>query len=140
MASFEDELERSGRIIYKNSGTSMLPLIKQGRDLLIIERPQGRLKKYDIPLYKMPDGRYVLHRIIKVRENDYVIRGDNRINEENGITDSQIIGVLTSLVRQGKEVDFNSFGYKFYVRFWCITYPVRVMIIKFKSLLRRLKK
>jgi len=28
----------------------MLPMIKQGRDLLVIEKPAGRLKRYDIPL------------------------------------------------------------------------------------------
>ena len=71
MATFEEELNRTGRLIYTNVGDSMLPLIRQGRDLLIIEKPHGRLKKYDIPLYRRDSGQYVLHRILKVRRNDY---------------------------------------------------------------------
>ena len=42
-------------------------------------------------------GRYVLYRILKVRENDYVICGDNRYRKEYGITDQHINGVLTSV-------------------------------------------
>ncbi len=137
MASFEEELERSGKIIYRNAGVSMRPLIKQDRDILIITKPEGRLKKYDIPLYKK-NTHYVLHRIVKVRENDYVILGDNCLRKEYGITDDQIIGVLTSLVRNGKEVDFNSFGYRFYSRVWYVLYPVRVIFMKAKIVLGRL--
>lgn len=138
MISFEEELERSGKLVYPNVGVSMRPLIKQDRDLLIIEKPNGRLKKYDMPLYKRPNGQYVLHRIIKVRDNDYIILGDNCINKEYGITDEQIIGVLTSLIRNGKEVDFSSFGYKFYVRSWQLLYPARYIFAKIKGLLRKL--
>ena len=66
----------------------MMPLIKQDRDLLIIEPVHGRLKKYDVPLYKRDNGQYVLHRILKVREQGYVICGDNRWAKEYGITGS----------------------------------------------------
>ena len=138
MMTFEEELEQSGKLVYPNVGVSMRPLIKQDRDLLIIEKAKGRLKKYDIPLYKRPNGQYVLHRVVKVRENDYVILGDNCVSKEYGITDSQILGVLTSLVRNGKEVDFNSFGYKLYVRARYAHYPVRVMISRLKRLAKKI--
>ena len=137
MLSFEEELEKSGKLVYTNVGVSMRPLIRQDRDILIIEKPKGRLKKYDVPLYKR-GSQYVLHRIVKVRENDYVICGDNCMKKEYGITDEQIIGVLTSLVRGGKELDFNSFGYKLYSRFWCAAYPVRVIILRLRNLLARI--
>ena len=78
MTSFEEIINRDGKLIYTNKGDSMMPLIKEGRDLIIIEKTQGRLKKYDVPLYKRDSGQYVLHRILKVREDDYVICGDNR--------------------------------------------------------------
>ena len=77
-SSFEEILEKEGRLIYTNVGTSMLPLIRQGKDLLIIEPPDGRLKKYDIPLYRRDSGQYVLHRVLKVREQDYVLCGDHQ--------------------------------------------------------------
>ena len=138
MISFEDELEKSGKLVYTTVGISMRPLIKQDRDISIISKPNGRLKKFDVALYKRHNGQYVLHRVVKVLEDGYVILGDNCISKEYNIKDSQILGVLTSLVRNGKEVDLNSFGYKFYVRARYAHYPVRVIIFKTKRFLRKL--
>ena len=140
MVSFEEELERSGKLVYTTVGTSMNPLIKQDRDLSIIEKPKGRLKKYDVAFYKRPNGQYVLHRVVKVLDDGYVILGDNCVNKEFNIKESQILGVLVSLVRNGKEVDLNSFGYKLYVRARYAHYPVRVIIFRTKRFLRKLIK
>ena len=138
MANFEDELAKTGKLVYTTVGISMRPLIKQDRDISIIEKPKGRLKKYDVALYKRPNGQYVLHRVVKVLEDGYVILGDNCASKEYNIKDSQILGVLTSLVRAGKEVDLNSFGYKLYVRARYAHYPVRVIIFRIKRFLRKL--
>lgn len=140
MVSFEEELERSGKLVYTTVGVSMNPLIKQDRDLSIIEKPKGRLKKFDVALYKRANGQYVLHRVVKVLEDGYVILGDNCCSKEYNIKESQILGVLTSLVRNGKEIDLNSFGYKLYVRARYAHYPVRVIISKTKRFLRKLIK
>lgn len=140
MISFEEELEKSGKLIYTTVGVSMMPLIKQDRDISIISKPEGRLKKFDVAMYKRPNGQYVLHRVVKVLEDGYVILGDNCISKEYNIKDSQILGVLTSLNRKGKEVDLNSFGYKLYVRARYAHYPVRVIISKSKRFIKRLLK
>ena len=134
--SYEEELARSGKIVVTNVGVSMRPLIKQGRDIMIITSKEGRLHKYDVPLYKRHDS-YVLHRIVEVRENDYVILGDNCVTKEYGITDDQIIGVMTSLVRNGKEIDLNGFGYRLYVRVWCALAPVRIICMRIIGAVKR---
>lgn len=81
----------------------MLPLLRQKRDLFTITKKQGRCRKYDVALYKRADGAYVLHRIVKVLPDGYVFLGDNCLNKEYGITDQDILGVMTSFVRDGKE-------------------------------------
>ena len=143
-STFEEQLAKNGKLIYTNNGDSMMPLIKQGRDLLIIKPVHGRLKKYDVPLYKRDSGQYVLHRILKVRKHDYVICGDNRWTKEYGIRDRHIIGVLTAVVRNGREVSVNDWKYKLYVHLWCDFFPVREIILKAKAfpkwLKRRLKR
>lgn len=139
-STFEEELARHGRLLYTNVGDSMNPLIRQGKDLLVIESPNGRLKKYDIPLYKRDNGQYVLHRIIKVRKNDYIICGDNRWRCEYGITDRHIIGVLTSVVRDGTDVDFSSWQYQLYLLLWCRLFPLRAVILYLKALPRRIER
>ena len=92
-SSFEEELNKKGILVYTNKGNSMYPLIRQGKDVLIIKKCNTRLKKMDVPLYKRESGQYVLHRIVKVNSNDYVIRGDNTYSNETGIKDEQILGV-----------------------------------------------
>lgn len=136
-ASFEEILNRDGRLIYSSVGDSMLPMIKQGRDLLVIEKPAGRLKRYDIPLYKRDNGRYVLHRILKVRDKDYVICGDNRYRPEYGITDRHIIGVLTAVITDGVEKSLTGMRYGLYVFFWCRLFCVRALILRVVSFMKR---
>lgn len=136
-ASFEEIINRDGRLIYSSVGDSMLPMIKQGRDLLVIERPAGRLKRYDIPLYKRDNGRYVLHRILKVRDKDYVICGDNRYWPEYGITDRHIIGVLTAVITDGVEKPLTGVRYGLYVFFWCRLFCVRALILRVVSFMKR---
>lgn len=115
-ATFEDVLREKGELIYTNVGDSMFPLI-QPRDLLVIKKWDGApLKKFDIPLYKRDSGQYVLHRIIKVRENDYVICGDNRFHLETGISDRHILGVLTAIIRDGKTLSLDSPYYRRYAK------------------------
>ena len=139
-STFEEQLAKNGKLIYTNKGDSMMPLIKQDRDLLIIKPVQGRLKKYDVPLYKRDSGQYVLHRILKVRKNDYVICGDNRWVKEYGIRDRHIIGVLGAVIRNGKEVSVNNWKYKLYVHLWCDLFPLRAMMVHVISKISRYRK
>ena len=139
-STYEAELQKNGKIIHTNVGTSMMPLLRQNRDVMIIERPEGRLKKYDVPLYKRKNGQYVLHRILKVREHDYVICGDHCVKKEYGITDNEIIGVLTGVIRDGKTITMDSFGYKFYYHLWCDFFYIRVFLLKIRFFLGRLKR
>ena len=136
-STFEEQLAKNGKLIYTNIGDSMMPLIRQDKDLLIIEKVNGRLKKYDVPLYKRDSGQYVLHRILKVRENDYVICGDNRWHREYGITDRHIIGVLTGIVRDGKTIPVTDKKYQLYVHLWCDFFPIRAFLVRVKLFLKR---
>lgn len=133
-STFEEELKEKGVLVYTNVGTSMRPLIRQGKDVMIIKRFDNccKLKKMDVPLYKRENGQYVLHRIIKVTKDGYVIRGDNTYSNEYGVTDSQILGVLTGVIRNGKEISVNSFGYKVYSYFWLYTYYIRKVVVWMK--------
>ena len=110
----------------------MLPLLRQHKDLFTIEKKQGRCKKFDVVLYKRPPKSFVLHRVVEVRENDYVILGDNCINKEYGIRDEDILGVMTSFVRNGKEVPVSHKGYRLYAALWYVLYPLRKVWMRYK--------
>lgn len=125
---FEDIINEQGQLVYTNVGDSMYPLIKP-RDLLVIKKVTAPLKKNDIPLYKRDSGQYVLHRIVKIKNGEYCICGDNRAFIERGITDRHIIGVLTDIVREGRTIPVNSPEFKSYVKLL----PLRRSIIRIKN-------
>lgn len=129
--SYEEYLDKYQRLVRTNVGVSMLPLLRQGRDLFIVEkRGPGRLKAGDVVLYRRPLDKYVLHRIVQVREKDYVILGDNCVNREYGITDDDILGVMTGFVRDGKQHTVTERGYRLYRFLWLHGAPVRVFLKK----------
>ena len=127
---FEELLARDGYLVYKTRGVSMEPMLRQNRDLVIIRMPACRLHKYDVALYRR--GRnYVLHRVIGVEKDHYLIRGDNTYSVET-VPDEAVIGVLTSFKRKGKEISMENRFYRFYVRFWNAIYPVRALYARFR--------
>lgn len=149
-SSIEEELVNRRRLVYSNVGDSMWPLIREGKDLLVIERPgewdylpagtlTKKLKKYDIPLYKRDGGKvYVLHRVVDIKDNSYVLCGDNRRNREYGINDGNVTGVLTGIIRNNKEIPLTGLKYKCYVHLWCDFFYIRAGVILIRDLLRRI--
>ncbi len=123
MSSFEKLLARDGVLVYKIKGTSMEPMLRQDRDLVVIRVPASRLRKYDVAFYKRGEL-FILHRVIAVKDDFYLIRGDNTYALET-VPDSDVLGVLTSFQRKGKHIETTSKLYLFYVRFWNAIYPLR---------------
>lgn len=123
----EEVLRDKGLYVSTTVGTSMYPMLRNRRDTVIIRPITGRLKKYDVPLYKRGDD-YILHRIVKVTANGYVICGDNCLNREFNITDEQIVGVLRGAYRDDKEVNMDGIRYRLYCRLWVALYPLRYIL------------
>jgi len=133
--TLEQELARRGRLIYVTKGVSMRPFIRSGEDLVeITAKGTDRFRKYDVVLYRR-GAEYVLHRIVKVREGDYVIRGDNCLETEYGIPDDRILGVLTGIVRQGKRLDIHAPGYGLRVKLWVALHGPRALYMRTRKYL-----
>ena len=132
----EEVLASQGVYISTTSGVSMYPMLRDRRDTIIIRPVSGRLKKYEVPLYRRGED-YVLHRIVKVMPEGYVICGDNCLNREYRVTDGEIIGVLCGFYRGDREVDMNGCGYRLYCRFWVAVYPVRYVVKRGWMLVKR---
>ena len=120
----------------------MMPLLRQHHDLLIIApKPKERLKMWDVPLYRRDNGQYVMHRVLWVRKNDYILCGDNQWHLEKGIQDRHIIGVLEARSRDGKLLPVRAtsehpevpFSYKLYVFLWCFFFPIRAFLVYFHT-------
>lgn len=133
--SIKDILDKTGTYTGLTMGTSMWPLLHQQRDNIIVVKNTERLKKYDIALYVTDSGKYVMHRVVEVHDDHYIIVGDNLLVKEY-VTDDMICGKLAGFFKNGKRyIDCeNSRGYKLYSKIWVALRPVRPVIRFFERI------
>ena len=124
----EEVLASGGEFKLYPKGKSMLPLIVEGEDSVVLSKHTGALKRHDIAFYRRKNGQFVLHRVVK-RESDgsYVFCGDNQTVLERGIEESQIIGIMTALYKKEEPFSMTSFSHKLYLLIWC-SIPIRKLL------------
>lgn len=117
-------------------GVSMLPMLRQGVDTVELAPLPEKLKKYDLPVYQYPSGKYVMHRVVEVKDDYYICLGDNTYVYER-ITHGQMLGVVSAFKRDEKRIEVDSLGYRLYSRLWVASYPLRKILKRVKSRLRK---
>ena len=137
MPIIRERLEAGMSIKFSPHGTSMLPMLREDIDSVVLSPPPERLKKYDLPLYQREDGSYVLHRVIKVGKS-YSCVGDNQFKYERGVEHQQIIGVVTAFIKDNKEHSVDECRYRIYCRTRHFSRPVRYLWLVIKRYLRRI--
>lgn len=143
LKSVEKLLETQDEVMTRTRGISMRPLLRQGRDVVVIKKPQFPLKAGDAPVYRVKGKKeLVLHRILKVRRDGvYIIRGDNLFFKEY-VKEEQIVGVMTAFYREGKYCDCSkSRAYKVYIFLNGVSYPLRYLWSrKLRPILSKIKR
>lgn len=99
-------------------GTSMLPLIRQGRDSVALRRLDRPAQTQDILFYQRADGSFILHRVKEVTEKGLTLWGDNQIMLEHGVTENQIIGYAARVFRGDREINLEGLYYRAYLWLW----------------------
>lgn len=114
-ATIEQELERRGNCFLQTTGMSMEPILHQHHSTVVVEPLDRPPRKNDVVLYHIPDGPYVIHRVRKVRERDYFIRGDNCVNGEN-VPPEWLVGLVTGFYNGDDYTSCADAAYLRYVR------------------------
>ena len=138
MSTFEELLEKDGHLVNKTRGVSMKPMLCQNRDVVVISPKKERLNPYDVAFYKRGSN-YVLHRVIKVEDWGYLIRGDNTYAIER-VPEEAVIGVLTQFIRKGKTYSVENPAYRRYARIWQQIYPVRYFLKRIWWKVKRIRR
>lgn len=137
------QLQRGDRASLQVTGNSMAPMLHHRKDTVFLESVKAPLKKGDLILYRRDNGKYVLHRIVRVRhEGAFVCSGDHQWEPEE-VFAHQVLAVVTDFVRDGKAYTNQHRGYRLYVWCWTAVFPIRRPIIwawkKFRALCRKIK-
>lgn len=127
MNNIERCIKEIGYAVAPITGTSMLPLLKEGRDRAeLVSSDRIQLKKGDIVLYKKNDGTLVLHRIIKACQEDaFTLLGDHQIKNPETVNRNQIIAVAKGFFISGNYIDEKTRWYRIYKRIWLSNLTVR---------------
>ena len=139
MPLIEERLSCGEEVLFSPSGTSMLPTIQPGVDTVVLVSPPKRLRKYDIAMYKRANGQYVLHRVVKCKDK-YTFTGDNQFYNEENIEHRQIIALCKARIRNEKRMELDSGVLRLFARLHLFFRPLRRLLRKAASFLRRLFK
>ena len=141
LPSIRESLSNNGEVVFTVAGNSMRPLLTHRKDSVTLIKP-ANLKKYDMVLFTRSDGSPVLHRIINEKDSTYLIRGDNCYYDEF-VKREDIVAVVKSFTKKGKEKATTSSSYKIYCFLRCnaLSFHFRKCIwIRIKSLIRKIFK
>lgn len=128
----QESFERGQLVTFTPSGSSMMPMLDGKTDAVTFSPPPERLKKYDVAFYKRPkSGQLVLHRMIGfTKSGEYIFSGDNQYYYEYGIGEHDVLALMTSFTRRGKELQTDDFSYRFYIRRMMLKKRIRIFVSK----------
>ena len=126
-------LDQGKRVTIPVKGLSMLPFIRGGKDLVVLEKAGEVLEADDIVLFHVgpgEGGRYVMHRILSIDGDAVDIQGDGVPDAHEHVRRNQVIAKAVEILRGGKRhVDPYSPGQRRLVHFWQWLRPVRRYIL-----------
>ncbi|MDD4077277.1 MAG: hypothetical protein PHT03_04805 [Bacilli bacterium] len=123
------EMLHKGRVVELTiSGVSMRPFYLHQATVVTLVAPQGKLKKYDVVLYRN-HNKYKLHRIIGVKKGLLVICGDG-LKEKEYIAPDAVFGKVIKHQTAGKIVNERSRWYLVKVFLWYLVYPIRRYLLR----------
>ncbi len=113
----EEQLLLGKQVTFKVKGGSMFPFLLSDETDVTLEKPNRQSAKYDIILYKTKDGKYVLHRIIKIRQEMLILMGD-ALKRKEQVLQEQVIGVVTTIKNGNSTTSATNPRYLRRVKLW----------------------
>lgn len=107
------------------AGQSMIPFLHPG-DTVYLDLPDSPLKKADIVLFTRPDGRYILHRIVKVNpDGSFILLGDAQTMRETVDSIGRIRARVTQVSCRSRLLTPKSLRWLFFATVWLWLEPLR---------------
>ena len=117
-AQVESEISAGRSVRFKVKGSSMYPLLRDGKDEVTLSPLNSTPKANDIVLFRYR-GKHVLHRIIAFDGDTYTIQGDGICLSCETCKLEDIVGTVTQIHKKGKvPIGTTSKRSLFYIFCW----------------------
>lgn len=131
-AQFFEEVDRmlqdGHSVTMRAKGNSMFPFIRSERDSVVLQRKQ-KIAVGSIVLARLQNGTYVLHRVYRLEKEAVVLMGDGNLYATERCHRNEVVGVVTQIIRDGRQVDCTSRNELFKARVWRKLLPVRRVLL-----------
>lgn len=122
-------------------GNSMWPLLSSKRDSVIISSCNERtIKSGDTVLYCPIHEKYLLHRIVSIKNGRFRACGDGNCFYDGTFSTNCIVGRVTAYIRKGKKYSADSFAMRMWGFCWRILFPLRKILLWFLRKISLLKR
>lgn len=112
------------------TGNSMWPLLRHGRDRVVLENCKNNpIKKGDVVLFSPAPGRYLLHRVDWRQGALLRTSGDGNNYRDGTFPDRCVIGKAVSFVRKGKVISCKQISYRMYSCVWLALFRFRPLLL-----------
>ena len=109
------------------TGNSMWPILRHGADRVVLK--QQTPEKGDIALFCPVEGKYLLHRINRMKNGRFRAAGDANCFHDGSFPVENIVGVVVKICRGGKWYDSKSFVLKMWSFWWRLLFPLRPILL-----------
>jgi len=101
-------LHKGAPFRFQAAGFSMTPFIRSGDVITIAPKPAW-VRIGDVVAFELPSsGKLVVHRIVRVSSDGYIIKGDNSPESDTDVPGSRILGRVARVERRGQRVRLGS--------------------------------
>lgn len=118
-------------------GSSMMPLIRRGKDPVTIAPLLHPVRIGDVVLLTTGAGRYVVHRVWKINGKKIRTLGDNCVNPDPWITQDCVLGQAILYSRSNVRHRLDTTAARLWGRAWMAVFPLRKCCIQLKGVVRR---
>ncbi len=128
-AFFKDikEIIKTNDVKFKVKGSSMWPFFKDGITSVTLTKVE-EIKRLEVYLFTYKD-KYFLHRLVKIKGDDYIFKGDGLISKE--IVKKEAIIAYVKSYETKKEINVKKKSYKLRVFLYRLL-PRRIILKVFK--------
>jgi len=138
----KDILSKGLECRFQAKGQSMSPFIKDGDIVTIFPLTSSSPGVGDVVAFNHPENeKLIIHRVVKKRNNDYYVRGDNALEADGIVQTRDILGYVNKVERNGKKVWIGLGPERFLIAFlnrrgliYPLLSPIRKMIRSFVRL------